>query len=173
MLKSSNAESWLKLLNDGKTKDDKQLEIVYCTGPDDEENSANPNKYIVIEIEVCRMGYLKQFSNKQDYKDYTDWKEMLRKYHNKEVEDFKNGKMSEERLGEAQDMWLEIAKDFVETWGEDYTPEDIRERINDKLVSRSQRKGPLQWTPHERSKTSFSSLGKVDHYKFEMENWDD
>ena len=156
-------------MRNGNRIDDQPLELVYCSSVNGEEEYKK-GKYTVVEIEVCRMGYYKEFASKEEYERYSAWKEVLRMTHNKQVRAKGDVGLVDTALCFIVIRWLDSARDFVNTWGEDYTPEDLRMAIDEKIEEQRNQK-VIHWNHHIRSTTTILKMGEVDRFKFEVEDW--
>ena len=128
------------------------------------------SRYTVVEIEVCRMGYHKQFASREDYERYTESKRELRERHNKQIAARATGGLAGDELRLEEGKWLASAKKFVDRWGVDFTPEDLREAITERMQGEGD--DTLHWNHHIRSTTTFLKMGEVDRFRFEFEDWD-
>lgn len=169
-MKTRRVSAWEEILHKGKVTPDKPVELIYCNSLDGDGDILS-SRYTVVEIEVCRMGYHKQFASKEDYEKYSESKKVLREGHNKLIAARETGELAGKNLLLAEDEWLASARTYVDTWGVDFTPEDMREAITDKM-QRGDEEGDMHWNHHIRSTTTFLKMGEVDRFKFEFEDWD-
>lgn len=145
---------------------DKLLPIVIC---DDDRNIDGVNKnFVVIEMEYKFMGYYKRFHDSKEYNEYDSSKRELRKAYWEISKEEESGCVNSVTLKQRKMKWLDDACVWNNRWGEMYTPEDIRQVIDEWL--RDTQKGEwLWWRPFKEMVTNANILGKVDHFKKEWE----
>jgi hypothetical protein len=99
-------------------------DMVYCTEPTPKDKKVG---FHVVDVEYTRLGFYKEFKSKEEYEMYIAQKNdlMMR------IEGLQEQNRARTLLGfpvsDIEELeWLEDAKGFVNRWGENYVPENLR-----------------------------------------------
>jgi hypothetical protein len=133
----------------------KGVEMVFCDDP-------NSRVYRVMEYETGRMPHYRTFKSYDEYVDYSNDKERVRKsykvYHAAVIVD--SVRQQEERK-QARKDWIVMARKFVERWGAQRVPDGMRDSIDRMLEEDSGGYYWLQWPPIDRNMYRNEVLEKV------------